>query len=1365
MATIAFAVAAAAAAPELGFALGSLEASALIAGATAVGSYVDSFLLSALAGPTKRVGPKLQNQTPLASIEGDPILRCFGRSRMSGTIIWSSRFLETTTTTTTSSGGGGKGGGGGGAQSTETTTYDYSVSIAVGLCEGPITRVNRIWADGKILDVTNITYRIYYGNSSQGADPKIQAVEGAGVTPAFRGLAYIVFEDLPLADYGNRIPQFSFEVWSPAVTDGSNLENRIPGVCITPGAGEYVYSPEIVASSTAFNGGLENCTNDLGLSNWQVSMDQMQGTLTSLQKVNLVVSWFGTDLRAGNCLIRPEVEISNKSLNNSTYNWQVSGVSRGSASVVSQDADGPLLGGTPTDLSVFQAIQDLQNSPLGSDGYRPILNTSPQAYDEGRGLRVGFYPFILMDIPATNTLPNPYSNSAGTDGQETFPWRGRITVSPAAGFTGTVDKTSTAATQINAFFGSCTASDFGSWDGGTIPYHGSDGFTYRRFILHYAKLCIAAGGVDTFFIGSELRTLLQGRSDDTTFPAVAKMVTLAADVKAMFVGAGFTSTKVTYTADWSEWNNYRPGDGSNDVLFHLDPLWSSSNIDYISIDNYIPLSDWRDTATELDYQNYNTIYDQAYLQSNIEGGEDYDWYYASTDDRVNQNRTTIFDGNSPEEDWIFRNKDFRNWWLNTHHDRPGGARNSGTTNWVAQSKPIIFSELGCPAINKGSNQPNVFYDPKSGESAVPYFSSGTRDDVISRAYIQAQLDYWDPTSGNNPTSTVYSAPMIKTSEICIWNWDARPYPDFPVRGDFWRDAPNYSFGHWLNGRAGQCALEDLIPRICAGLGVNVDASKLYGLVIGYTLDRIMSARDAIEPLGTTYFFDPYVSGGEVKFRHRGNKPDWTINDTQLIPISDSGDTSGSASGESYQVYTVQRTSDFELPGQSTIKYTDEWRDYQQAVVLQRRLIGASNVSADSTLGIVSLEALMQQTCDVTLQDAWLMRETVTCVFPPQFLGMDAADVIELTLAGVTQQYRVSEVDYAFSRQATLVRTDEGLYFSSPIPTSTLALNTNATAIPAVLDFVECPITADAQTTYGPYFRVFSDPWQAVAIYESATTSSYAIDVVATTQAAIGVVIGSVAAGPEDQWDMGNSITVTMSSNNTLVSADDLTVFAGNNVAAIKTNNGGWEIVQWANATLTSGTTYKLTRLLRARLGTETEMNSGIPDQAEFVVLNTTRQSTVGLGDFNLLLNWKWGPSTRALSDPTYQNTTYAPKMIGLRPYSPVHLAAVAGPSTNDITMTWFRRTRYPEQGDNWDLVEVPLAETVESYDVEIYSGSTLKRTFFSLTSPTVTYTAAEQVTDFGSTQTSIKFTVYQNSGTYGRGTGRTITFSKIPGTS
>src|SRR5436309_1071876 len=40
----------------------------------------------------------------------------------------------------------------------------------------------------------------------------IGSIEGISNTPAYRGLALAVFENLELADYGNRIPFLTFEV-------------------------------------------------------------------------------------------------------------------------------------------------------------------------------------------------------------------------------------------------------------------------------------------------------------------------------------------------------------------------------------------------------------------------------------------------------------------------------------------------------------------------------------------------------------------------------------------------------------------------------------------------------------------------------------------------------------------------------------------------------------------------------------------------------------------------------------------------------------------------------------------------------------------------------------------------------------------------------------------------------------------------------------------------------------------------------------------------------------------------------------------------------------------------------------------------
>ncbi len=180
------------------------------------GAAIDNALLG--GDNTKYVeGPRLKDIDGLTSTEGAPIPRVYGRARIGGQLIWATRLEEVVNTDVDRSSQGGKGMGG---PKTVSTTYSYFANLAVGLCEGRIGFIRRVWADGRELDLSTLTMRVHEGSQTQSADPLIVAKEGAQNAPAYRGLAYVVFERLSLADFGNRVPQFSFEVIRPV--DGLN---------------------------------------------------------------------------------------------------------------------------------------------------------------------------------------------------------------------------------------------------------------------------------------------------------------------------------------------------------------------------------------------------------------------------------------------------------------------------------------------------------------------------------------------------------------------------------------------------------------------------------------------------------------------------------------------------------------------------------------------------------------------------------------------------------------------------------------------------------------------------------------------------------------------------------------------------------------------------------------------------------------------------------------------------------------------------------------------------------------------------------------------------------------------------------------
>ena len=144
------------------------------------GNAIDHALLASSTASSVE-GPRLSDLDVMASTEGAPIPRLYGRARLSGQMIWATRLEEVVSTSIEKSGG--KGGRGG---RTTTTTYSYFANFAVGLCEGEIGRVACIWADGKLLDLSGINFRVYSGSETQAPDALIVAKEGAGQAPAYR---------------------------------------------------------------------------------------------------------------------------------------------------------------------------------------------------------------------------------------------------------------------------------------------------------------------------------------------------------------------------------------------------------------------------------------------------------------------------------------------------------------------------------------------------------------------------------------------------------------------------------------------------------------------------------------------------------------------------------------------------------------------------------------------------------------------------------------------------------------------------------------------------------------------------------------------------------------------------------------------------------------------------------------------------------------------------------------------------------------------------------------------------------------------------------------------------------------------------
>ena len=1277
------------------------------AGAIA-GRYIDQSLFAASGQPRVLEGPRLKDLEVTTSTEGKPIIRAYGRVRVAGEMIWATKFEEDVITRRQSSGGssGGKGGGSSSGSTVTSKEYRYYANFAIALAEGPINRIGRVWANGNDLNLADFNHRIYKGNETQTPDSLIEAKEGTGNAPAYRGLAYIVFERMPLARFGNRIPQFNFEIHRQL----DDFEQSIAAIGLIPSSGEYVYEPSELTRDLTFGVTQpKNTHTHQGESDWHVSLDHLQEDIPNAKNVSLFVSWFGTDLRAEQCELRPGVDNRDKKIIGRT--WSVSNETRSTAHLISLNEGRSAYGGTPSDETIVNAITDLK----------------------ARGLKVTFNPFILMDIKASNALPDPYSTNPN---QPHYPWRGRITVNPASGLPGTPDKTATANAQLQSLIGTATPQDF-SVNGTTVTYTGPAEWSLRRMLLHYAHLCASAGGVDSFILCSELRGLTTIRDENNTYPFVNALEAIAADIKSIMGG----NTKLTYGADWSEYFGHQPSDGTNDVYFHLDPLWSSSNIDAVGIDCYWPLSDWRQGSQHEDASTASSLYERDYLQSNIEGGEGYDWYYANEEDRTNQIRSAITDGAG--KPWVFRYKDIQSWWKNQHYNRPGGVESTTPTNWLPESKPIWFIEAGCPAVHFGSNQPNLFVDPKSAESAVPYFSDGSRDDYIQRRYIDAIINYFTPGGEgfgeeNNPISSVYSDRMLDPERIYIYTWDARPYPAFPANTDIWGDGDNWLRGHWLNGRTGSLSLSALVAQIMEDYQfTEYSVPNLNGIVEGYMIDRVMSAREALQPLELAFFFDSFASEGTIKFKHRGTgTTNLTLTPDDLVePAPDK------------PLYEVTRKQETELPRSAKINFIDGNHSYKTRTLEGQQTLGKTKRVATATLPIVMETNKVQSLANKWVQESWAAREQGSFALPPSLMALEPTDIINLN-TGISQtKLRISEIKDETARHCEAISIDPTLY-EDTIATTSLPENPLPDIYgPTSALFLDLPLLGGNETEHTAHLGAFQDPWPGeVAFYRSSEDDNYTLNQTVNAPAITGRLLTNLNSGPIGRWDYANDISIELDSGS-LSSVSDISVLGGNNLAAIQHDNGLWEVIQFQTSTLIAEQQYSLTKLLRAQAGTEDAMAMTASQGARFVLIDEAlAEVNMSLNEINLEQFWRYGPAPYVIGHPAYQTEQITFTGRGLRPLRPVHIKGVA--QGGDLIITWIRQSRIG--GDMWEPEEIPLSETTEAYDIEILNNNTPVRTAMT-NSPSYTYTADDQISDWGSAQSTYHVRVYQRSETYGRG--------------
>jgi hypothetical protein len=1461
---------------------------ALIIVGTAVGSYFGypalgmtlGNLVGQIAFPTDLgtvSGPRLNDLRVMGSEIGAPIPLVYGRYAIAGNLIWSAGIEESVSRQRQ----GGKGG------PTQTVkTFTYSVNCAVGICEGPISGIRRVWADAKLIydasprgateSYEDYQARIfnngvflagatfYLGSETQEPDPTIESIEGIGQTSGFRGLAYCVFADFQLEEYGNRIPSFRFEV--EAYQTGLEVPIEITGVC----GGDFA-SPVTVSLDLAplglqtgdvlllmvYGNAPAGATAPIEVSGFDNARSILNTTIDNSPFVRLLpfdaagtTLPIGIDSNIGLAWRRwSEGDATTVTLSKATQVTALNACIHALRNVHPED---------PFSLAVLHPGTNTGGNVAGADAMPP----NPLPYCES-SVRFDFYnsgngsivPLSELEYPETDdVLFSGFIQGTEPDGVNFNPSNALFYAlrTPVAGEANNLLEysdfndapVSSGWTLTNMSFSLVDSAGIRSrrfrlvTSGAAIKYEMTKSFTcaagqkycmwviiddqwratgigyYRAGTYHgfrtagldkrikegtddvrIVKFFIAQDGVSSgtfyymaLYFGFEVETAIElcipacnssspysrtWANGDATNDRVIHAVGVAEVPSFLHTPAlirnttgsplrGGSMTHACAPRLKTQWTvdpvvTTAPGSMPT-TAFSLLVRSANAPAPAIDIRHYEEFPHSYDYVSSVQFDQYKLSVGQwsPARRTNpasagfacprpIIPGIGHDRLYiefevgfigdpsSSTSVHDPWAYVTIFgDGMETHaaDDSGFPRETFTT-----------GARNkwgySARGRW-SEDGTVTAAEDASARIVTGTF---VGVGVNLADGEITWYKDGAlvRTSPLS---VEQRKRWFVAGIGFGEGSRAGHLPQIAVSMT------APRYLPAGFEPIDWPNSPDYVAEV---GAGGVISLGQVVASLSRKTGLadeQLDVTQLTETIPGYAVTRVMSARDAIQPLRSYGWFDCVESGTQLRWPVRGQAAVATLTDDDLCAHS--------VDGERPDAVTTERAQEVDLPRRLRVRYSNPEQNYEPNEQSASRLAAGAEQVLDVELPIAMSADKAAQIADVLLYSTWVERNRHRIVLDHSWLALEPADAITVPVDGQQERLRIVSIDLALPGVLSIdgVRDDDGSYQSYAVGVESVYSNPGggSLSVPGTAQVVllDLPLLLDSHNDAGYYAAVRAEgstTFGGAVIYSSADGGSIYSEVgVATQQAIIGEVDSALPPGPTTIIDYGNELLVTLPTGDELESVSEASLLAGANAAAIGAD-GRWEVIQFLNAEpVNSPVQWRLTGLLRGRRGTEWAVGTSQAGDS-FVRLDAAivriSMNSGGIGSARLI--------KAVLVGKTLEDTTavaFTGRGVALEPFSPVHLTGVR--TGDDLAISWIRRGRIGrELPENTDI---PLSEETESYEVDILNlaGTAVLRTLTSATQ-SVTYTAAQQTTDFGSPQSAIPVRAYQLSATVGRG--------------
>ena len=542
-------------------------------------------------------------------------------------------------------------------------------------------------------------------------------------------------------------------------------------------------------------------------------------------------------------------------------------------------------------------------------------------------------------------------------------------------------------------------------------------------------------------------------------------------------------------------------------------------------------------------------------------------------------------------------------------------------------------------------------------------------------------------------------------------------------------------------------LSEVIVRECelsALIGADdLDVSALTQEVRGARIPG-GTIRSVIEPLQGAYPFDVVPSGYKIKFVPRGGSSVVTI------PWEDLAAANGDEIGDSLP---YSREMDSQLPQKVTISALSADREYGTTAQSSPGRPSTSAVNIEQReIPLVLSDDEVAQMAEKLEMLRWLERDDFSYSLPPTYLALEPADVVTVQAKFGTFELRQTEVNYEDDGRLTCKAKPNSapLYTSRAVGTGPTPPSGNIGSsgetlwvpmdIPVVDEILQnSPGIATAAAGY-------TSGWPGAVVIRSADNGQTYTELQAyIDKGTIGYTSNALSANSGFLIDYLSKLQVALIAGE-LESITREQMLIGHNYAAYGMD-GRWEIVRFQTATLQADGSYIVTGLVRGDKGTE--WATGLHQVGDyFILLDDPDNAFIDMAQASIGVSLIYKPVTAGDDIDSALSQTFTYRGVNLKPLSPV-LAKGSRDGSGNFSGTFHRRSRL---SSSWwtNGIEAPVGEVSEAYQIDVMSGTTVKRTI-SVTSRAWSYSAADQVTDFGSAQSAITFRIFQISAAIGRG--------------